>query len=78
MRAAALFCAACAALLGLSACAGPSPVASGRVCPAPVAYSLADQQQAAREYDALPIGAELRRMMDDYRAERAALRACRG
>lgn len=65
------------ALLAVAQCSTPAPVVSAQVCPPPVAYSAADEQRAAVEYDALPAGAELRQMMDDYRAERAALRACR-
>ncbi len=65
-----------AATLSLTACAtaGSSPSA---VCPSLVPYSAEEQARAADELAALPAAAELGRLMGDYAALRAEIRACR-
>lgn len=49
---------------------GPSSAA-----PVPKIYTCEQNRAAAKEYDLLPVGGELRRWTDDYRIERKALRA---
>lgn len=60
--------------LSLIACAG----GNSEVCPTLYAYPAEVQAQAAAELEALPPGAALPRMMGDYAAVRAEIRACRG
>lgn len=62
--------------MGLANCS--AVVASKPACIPPVPYSAASQTQAAAERNALPATAELRRYLEDYAAERAALRAVCG
>lgn len=66
-------------LLGLpTACTpAPSETVAPPACPTLKVYSSAQQAEAAGELEALPAGAELRPMMDDYGALRAQVRACR-
>lgn len=53
--------------------------AASSACPVrPVPYGAASQLRAAGELGGLPAEAELRRYMNDYGAERAALRAACG
>lgn len=63
-----------AAAVSLTACA----TGSSDVCPTLYAYDVKTQAQAAAELDALPEGAALPRMMGDYAAVRAEIRACMG
>ena len=59
----------------LTACATePSNIAS--VCPAVVEYSKDFMASAADAYIALPKDSPLRKLVDDYKVERAQLRAC--
>ncbi len=65
-----------AALTLLTSCAR----VGSSVCPRPVPYTEADQQRAADELDAIKAQGmtAIPRFMDDYKVERAALRACVG
>lgn len=56
----------------LTAC---EAVPSKPVLPSIVEYSAASQAKAAKEYDGLAPGAELRRYIDDYGVLRAEIRA---
>lgn len=56
-----------------SACATPG---FKPVCPTLYDYSAETQARAADDYDALPADSPLRRLMDDYGAVRAEIRAC--
>lgn len=60
------------ALFAMAACSHV-PVAT---CPAIVPYTQDQQTKAADELDTLPPDAVLRTFMDDYKTERARLRAC--
>jgi uncharacterized lipoprotein YbaY len=53
----------------------PAPVVTA---PAPVAYTCDQMRSAGRELDALPVGAMLRVLVNDYGVLRRALRAARG
>lgn len=57
---------------------GCATAGSEPVCPALVSYSAEVQRAALVELEALPPGAVLRRMVDDYAVMRAEVRACRG
>jgi hypothetical protein len=67
-----------AAAFSLAACAPDPKPAATVVAPVPQAYTCAQQQQAAGEFDALPAGAVLRTMITDYRILRGKLRAVLG
>ncbi|WP_435541224.1 hypothetical protein [Azospirillum sp. ST 5-10] len=47
------------------------------MCPVVVEYGRETMARAADELDALPANSALRRMLDDYKVERARLRECR-
>lgn len=64
--------------LSVAACAPTPTAAPSIVAPLPVAYTCEQFARAAAEYRALPPGAMLGQMLDDYRIERAALRALHG
>lgn len=51
---------------------------SNPACPPLVAYSPEEQARAADSLEALPPGAALRKMIDDYGTLRAMIRACIG
>ena len=62
-----------AATLSLTACA----TGSSKVCPSHITYSPEAQARAADELAALPAESELVRLIGDYAAVRAEIRACR-
>ncbi|TCO68498.1 hypothetical protein [Rhodovulum euryhalinum] len=63
-------------MLWLTACAtGASD--GGAPCPPVVDYTAADQARAADEVEALPEGAVIVRMLNDYAVLRDQARACR-
>ncbi|MBW6496280.1 MAG: hypothetical protein K0B16_17340 [Burkholderiaceae bacterium] len=65
-------------MLWLSACAMVGFEGGGLgACPPVVAYSRAEQVQAAAEVEALPEGAVVVRMLADYAVMREQARACR-
>lgn len=64
-------------LMTLACCADPAPVASKAVCPPVIVYTDAELHRAASEVSRLPPGSELALMLEDYRSERAMLRACK-
>ncbi len=64
-------------MLLLSACAMGGSDRTGQVCPPVVEYSVADQDVAAAEIEALPEGAVVIRMLSDYAVLRDQARACR-
>lgn len=45
-------------------------------CPAPVDYTIQFEQQFAADASNLPPNGTVARMLDDYRRERAILKAC--
>jgi len=59
----------------LASCAAPPMPAPPVVAPVPMSYSCAELRQAGQEYAALPPASQLRRLVDDYGAERRKLRA---
>ena len=62
--------------VALAACSPAPPAATPTiVAPMPQQYSCDQLSRAAAEFNALPSGAMLATMMDDYRVERRALRA---
>jgi hypothetical protein len=64
------------ALVLPTACASPPPVVSKAVCPPIIAYSAAEERQAAQELATLPAGSEIGKMLGQYHDERDMLRAC--
>ncbi|MGQ9371947.1 hypothetical protein [Azospirillum sp. A39] len=66
------------ALLATTLLAGCATAPSDpSVCPVVVEYGRETMARAADELDALPANSALRRMLDDYKVERARLRECR-
>ncbi|MDE1149705.1 MAG: hypothetical protein PW843_24400 [Azospirillaceae bacterium] len=55
-----------------------SPEISSRACPRLVPYSPQQQLKAAQELRVLPVDAELRTMIADYKLTRDQIRICRG
>lgn len=62
-------------VLCLSACA---TAPSDPVCPKLAPYTAAQQAEAAKELNALPLGAELRAFVSDYGKLRDETRVCLG
>ena len=60
-----------------ASCSSLAVLPAPSLCPAPKAYTAAEEARAARELVALPAGAMLAQMIADYGRERAELRACR-
>jgi len=63
-------------LIGLISLAGCATVVSDPACPPLVEYSRADLDKAAVEVESLPAESVISRMLFDYAAVRAMLRAC--
>jgi hypothetical protein len=65
------------AMIFLSGCAGVGFETTLSACPPVVAYSHAEQAQAAAELESFPKGAMIGEMLADYAVLRDQARACR-
>lgn len=66
------------AIIALSGCSTQAPEPSYiKACPALVEYSRSFDQAAGAQIEALPVGSPVTKMIEDYIALRAQVRACK-